>query len=117
MLNPFPDLLIYSTFAPFILRVVLGFVYLDLGILNFKKEGNQKLLGLVEIVGAIMLFFGFYTQVAAILFIIIGGASFYVEYKDATILKRDIVFYLLVLAISISLLLTGAGAYAKDLPL
>ena len=117
MLNPFPDLLIYSTFAPFILRLVLGFVYLDLGILNFKKSGNQKLLGLVEIVGAMMLFLGFYTQIAALLFIIIAGVSFYIEYKDASVLKRDIVFYLLILAIAVSLLLTGAGAYAKDLPL
>jgi uncharacterized membrane protein YphA (DoxX/SURF4 family) len=64
-----------------------------------------------------MLFFGVYTQFAAILFILIGGISFYIEYKDASVLKRDIVFYLLILAISISLLLTGAGAYAKDLPL
>ena len=117
MLNPFPDLLIYSTFAPFILRLVLGFVYLDLGILNFKKSGNIKLLGIVEIIGALMLFFGFYTQLAALLFIIIGGVSFYLEYKDESVMKRDIVFYLLVLAIAVSLLLSGAGAYAKDLPL
>ena len=117
MLNPFPDLLIYSMLAPFILRIVLGLVYLDLGILNWKKSGNMKVLGLVEIIGAAMLFFGIYTQYAAILFILIGGISFYIEYKDASVLKRDIVFYLLVLAISISLLLTGAGAYAKDLPL
>lgn len=117
MLNPFPELLIYSTLAPFILRVVLGFIYLDLGILNFKKSGYTKLLGVVEVAGAIMLFLGMYTQIAALLFVIIGGASLYVEYKDADLLKRDIVFYLLVLAISISLLLSGAGAYAKDIPL
>ncbi|HRH25825.1 MAG TPA: hypothetical protein PLD99_02705 [Parcubacteria group bacterium] len=117
MLNPFPDLLIYSMLAPFILRIVLGLVYLDLGTLNWKKSGNMKILGLVEIIGAAMLFFGIYTQYAAMLFILIGGISFYIEYKDASVLKRDIVFYLLVLAISISLLLTGAGAYAKDLPL
>lgn len=117
MLNPFPELLIYSMLAPFILRVVLGLVYLDLGVLNWKKTGNMKVLGLVEVIGAAMLFFGVYTQYAAILFILIGGISFYIEYKDASILRRDIVFYLLVLAISISLLLTGAGAYAKDLPL
>lgn len=117
MLNPFPELLTYSMLAPFILRLVLGFVYLDLGLLNFKKKGNMKLLGVVEIIGAIMLFLGFYTQIAAILFIIIAGTSFYIEYKDAAVLKRDIVFYLLVLSISISLLLSGAGSYAKDLPL
>ncbi len=117
MLNPFPDLLTYSLFAPFILRVVLGFVYLDIGILNFKKSGNQKLLGIVEIIGAVMLFAGLYTQIAALIFIVITGISFYIEYKDEDVLKRDIVFYLLVLAISISLLFTGAGIYAKDLPL
>jgi uncharacterized membrane protein YphA (DoxX/SURF4 family) len=117
MLNPFPELLVYSTLAPFILRVVLGFIYLDLGILNLKKKGYVAALGIVEIIGAIMLFVGFYTQIAAIIFIIIAGASFYIEYKDASILKRDIVFYLLLLAISISILLTGAGAYAKDIPL
>lgn len=117
MLNPFPELLIYSTLAPFILRVVLGFIYLDLGILNLRKRGYTKLLGIVEIVGALMLFIGFYTQIAAILFIVIAGVSFYIEYKDEAVLKRDIVFYLLVLAIAVSLLLSGAGAYAKDIPL
>ncbi|MEK7194565.1 MAG: hypothetical protein AAB660_02665 [Patescibacteria group bacterium] len=117
MLNPFPELLVYTTFAPFILRLVLGLIYLDLGVLNFKKTGNTKLLGGVEVIGAIMLLMGLYTQIAAILFIIISGVSFYIEYKDATVLKRDIVFYLLILAIAVSLLLTGAGAYAKDLPL
>ncbi len=117
MLNPFPGLLIYSSLAPFILRLVLGFVYLDIGILNLKRERNVKILGLVEIIGAAMLFFGFYTQIAAIFFILVGGISLYLEYKDEALLKRDIVFYLLVLAIAVSLLLSGAGAYAKDLPL
>jgi uncharacterized membrane protein YphA (DoxX/SURF4 family) len=117
MLNPFPDLLTYSILAPFILRTVLALVYLDIGLINFKREGWLKTLGLLEIAGAVMLFVGFYTQIASILFIIITGVSFYIEYKDESVLKRDIVFYLLVLAISVSLLLTGAGAYAKDLPL
>lgn len=118
MLNPFPALLVYSTVAPFLLRLVLGFVYLDLGILNVKKPMQYlKVVGVLEIVGAIMLFLGYYTQIAAIFFIIVAGVSFYIEYKDASILKRDIVFYLLVLTIAISLLLTGAGAYAKDFPL
>lgn len=120
MLNPFPSLLVFSTLAPFLLRLVLGFVYLDLGILNLKsKKGSKYLmaLGAVEIIGALMLFVGFYTQIAALLFVLISGVSFYLEYKDSALMKRDIVFYLLILAISLSLLLTGAGAYAKDLPL
>lgn len=117
MLNPFPELLTYSMMAPFILRIVLALIYLDIGLLNMKKGGNTRLIGIVEVVASILLFVGLYTQIAAIIFIVITGISFYIEYKDASVLKRDIVFYLLVLAISISLLLTGAGSYAKDLPL
>ena len=117
MLNVFPSLLIYSTVGPFVLRLVLGFIYLDLGILNLRKSSYLKLLGLVEIAGALLLFVGLYAQVAALIFIIISASGFYLEYKDDRLLKRDIVFYLLLLAISISLLLTGAGAYAKDIPL
>lgn len=134
MLNPFPELLVYSMLAPFILRVVLGFVFLDLGLLKLKKENSRwvaslealhlhpaktlvMLVGLVEVVGAIMLFFGFYTQIAALTFVILTGIEFYIEWKDASVLKRNIVFYLLLFAISLSLLLSGAGAYAKDIPL
>lgn len=134
MLNPFPDLLVYSTFGPLILRVVLGLIFLDLGVLKLKREKPQwtaslealhlkpakaivTLIGIIEILGAIMLIIGLYTQVAALAFAIITALEFYIEYRDASLLKRNIVFYLLLLAISISLLLTGAGAYAKDIPL
>lgn len=134
MLNPFPDLLNYSTLAPLILRLVVGLIFLDLGILKFRGERTRwiasfkalhlnpadlmvTIFGLIEFVGGALLLLGAWTQIAAIIFIILVGLEFYIEYKDASILKRDIVFYILVLAIAISLLLTGAGAFALDIPL
>ncbi|MBX4198813.1 hypothetical protein KW800_00860 [Candidatus Parcubacteria bacterium] len=119
MLNPFPELLSYSTLAPFILRVVLGLVFLDLGILKIKRKHLSwpALLGAIEVIGAIMLFVGFYTQIAALAIVITTATELYIEWKDSQVLKGDFVFYLLLLAISLSLLLTGAGAFARDIPL
>jgi len=134
MLNPFPDFLTYSLLAPFILRVVAGFIFINLGVLLFKGEKARwltslsvlrvpnpklavKILGAVEIVGGIMFVLGFYTQVAALFLALLTFAESYVEYKDPDILKRNFVFYTMLLAIIISLLFSGAGAFAIDLPL
>ena len=134
MLNPFPDLLTYSLLAPFIIRVVAGLVFVNLGALDFKNEKNSwrislntlrvpnpslavKILGAIEIAGGVMLLFGFYTQVAALILGLLTLAEIYVEYRDPAILKRNFVFYLLILSILLSLLLSGAGAFAIDLPL
>lgn len=134
MLNPFPDLLTYSLLAPIFLRLVVGFVFINLGFLAFKNEKRSwqislntlripkpsiavKILGALEIIGGAMLILGFYTQIAALILGILTFAETYVEYKDPSILKRNFVFYLLVLSILLSLLFSGAGAFAIDLPL
>lgn len=134
MLNPFPELMVYSLMGPFILRVVLGIIFIDLGILKFKGEKKRwissfeavglrpadalvSLYGLLQVVGGVMILVGFYTQVAALAFVILTGIEVYFEWKDEALLKRNIVFYILLFTISLSLLLTGAGAFAIDLPL
>jgi putative oxidoreductase len=136
MLNTFPSLLTYSLWAPFILRVVLGIILIDLGILKFKGEKARwiatfqglrlkpaeplvSIVGVVEIVGGIMLIVGLYTQIAALLFILMFAIEFYLEWTESTLLKRDLVFYVLCLAISLSLLLSGAGTHVAsfDIPL
>lgn len=134
MLNPFPELLIYSRLAPFILRLVLGLIFVDLGIAALKGEKPRwlnsfralkipneelavKIFAGIELATGIMLLFGFYTQIAAIILVVITFAESYIEYKEPVLLKRNFVFYLLLLAISLSLLFSGAGAFAIDLPL
>ncbi len=134
MLNPFPELLTYSMIAPFLLRVVAGIIFINLGKLALQGERSRwlislstikfprpevgvKILGILEILGGIMLLAGFYTQIAALVLAVLTFAEAFVEYKDPAILKRTLVFYILLLAISLSLLLSGAGAFAIDIPL
>lgn len=134
MLNMFPELLTYSQFAPFILRVVLGFVLFNLGYMKLRSErprweiffealgwkpkgGFVTGFGLLEMVGGLALIVGFYTQLAALIFVVIFFIELYIEQKEAMLLKRDLVFYLLLFSIALSLLFTGAGFFAFDLPL
>jgi putative oxidoreductase len=134
MLNPLPELLSFTQLGPFILRLVIGLVFLDLGLLKFRSEKARwiesfkrlhlnpagllvPLYALIEIAGGILLMLGAWTQIAALAFVILVGLEFYVEYKDSSVLKRDFTFYLLVLAIAASLLFTGAGSYSFDIPL
>ena len=134
MLNPFPELLNYSLLAPFVLRVVLGLIFLDVGALKFRSEKARwiasfntlglrpadffvPLYGLLQIVGGLMLLLGLWTQVAALGFALFTFAELYVEWEAGDVLKRDLTFYLLVFVISLSLLITGAGAFAFDIPL
>lgn len=135
MLNPFPSLLTYGLLAPFLLRVTLGIILANLGYLKLTKEkgswalvfkaiglGKQKefgtiAIGIIEIVGGLMLVAGFYTQIAALVFVILTGTEMYLEYEDAGLIQRNIVFYVLLFVIALSLMVTGAGFLAFDLPL
>jgi uncharacterized membrane protein YphA (DoxX/SURF4 family) len=120
--------------APFFLRVVAGFIFIDLGLLSWRKERERwvislkairipkpevavRVIGIVEVLAGAMLLAGFYTQIAALILAILTLAEAYIEYKDPAILKRNLVFYILLFAITLSLLFSGAGAYAFDLPL
>lgn len=134
MLNPFPELLTYALLAPFILRVVAGLIFIDLGVLLFKAEKTQwvaslsavkipnpkstvKIFGGIEILGGISLILGFYTQIGALVLALFTFIELYIEYKDPAILKRNLVFYIMLFSITLSLLLSGAGSLAIDLPL
>lgn len=134
MLNPFPELLTYSLLAPLLLRLVVGFIFVDLGLLKLRGEKSRwiavfetlhlkpadffvPLYAALQIIGGILLIIGLWTQVAALMFVIFTGTELYIEWKAKEVLKRDLVFYLLLFIISLSLLFTGAGAFAFDIPL
>lgn len=134
MLNPFPSLLMYSLWAPFLLRIVLGLIFIDLGRLALGKEKPRwiasfealhipsprnaaTLLGLIEIVGGLMLVVGLYTQIAALAFVVLTALELYAEWQNTDLLKRNLTFYLLLFVIALSLLITGAGMFAFDIPL
>ena len=134
MLNVFPEFLTYGLFAPFILRVTIGLILINLGRLTLRGERKQweavaRLLhlipekffvfsyGILQIAGGLLLIVGLWTQVIAAVFSAIFLAEFAMELREEAILKRSLVFYLLLMAISVSLFFSGAGFFAFDLPL
>ena len=134
ILNTFPDLLMFSQFSPLILRVVLGLITINLGYLKLANEKKAwetlfetininpakifvKVLATIEILGGLMFISGAFTQLTAIIFSVLFFCEAVLEYRESDLEKRNLTFYILMFAISLSLVFLGAGAYALDLPL
>ena len=132
ILNTFPSLLTFSMLSPFILRVVLGFIVINLGSLKLggEKDSWQKLfetinihpaetlvkfLAFIEIIGGFVLLAGAYTQLTAMIFATLFFCEAVLEYRESDLENRDLTFYILVFSISLSLIFLGAGAFAFDL--
>ncbi len=135
MLNPFP-IQYLALFAYFILRVFVGLTLLYLGnkhwenrhelfkisiptlpfAESFVQVGTYTLIATEVIIG-LMFVAGFFTQIAALVLIImsIKMLVFSKYLKHPSIPSR--LSYTLFLAIGISLFITGAGVLAFDLPI
>lgn len=132
MLNTFPGLLTYGFFAPTLLRVVVGLIFFYIAWHTYARrveiaEVSLPVVGraawavwfavIVELLIGLALLVGYYTQIAAIV-----GALAALKFL---LLKRQIGGYaplskiasFLLLAICLSLMVSGAGALAMDLPL
>lgn len=133
MLNPFPTLLDFSLLAPLLIRVVAGFIFIDLGFFKLTRERERwhglyktflklgqpflAVVAFIELIGGALLIVGMFTQVAALALSIITFSNLYLEWKEPAFVRRDFVFYLMLLTMTASLLVTGAGIFAFDLPL
>ncbi len=118
----FPSLLTYSQFGPFLIRLVLGITLAYFGYEKIRNNGtssgsNTKLYGAVEIFISIFLVIGLYTQLAALLNAVILVIKLGFKARDKKFLSDGINYYILLLIMAISLLFTGAGFFAFDLPL
>lgn len=112
----FPELFNFSFVAPFILRIALGVPLIKHGfgkIINREKT-PQRILGGIVFLSGIFLVAGIFTQAAAIAvsLIIIASSIIMKEQHPRSWTER-----LVKLAIAISLILTGPGIFAFDLPL
>jgi len=134
IVNPFPDLLFYSFYAPTILRLLLGVVFLDFGFSKlskdkavkaefFEKIGFRpgtlyaKIFAGIEILAGTSLVLGLYTQIGAIIAGLILAGTVAIKHKHPDYLPGNARYYFALFIIAVSLLLTGAGAQAIDLPL
>ncbi len=132
MLTPFPDFLMFGFFSPTLLRCAAAAIFIYLAYYHFKhKEAiariDMPIVGggmwvawvavIIEMAVSASLFFGYYVQYAAVLGLL-GAVKQFVwrnAYPTFFILPRTT--SALLIAILLSLLVTGAGALAFDLPL
>jgi uncharacterized membrane protein YphA (DoxX/SURF4 family) len=133
MLNTFPQLLTYGFFAPTVLRILVAFSFFYIAGAQFsrRKEISElkiQIIGhvdqtmvlissLVIFLVGVALFLGWHTQIAAILGILVclKHAVYAKKYPRLIPLCRMEYIYLIV--IMLTLLVSGAGALAMDLPL
>lgn len=120
MLNTFPNLLTYGLFAPLLLRLALGIflVFTSYKSLRGQISNVSRGSNIVLIVAGIFIVLGLFTQVMALIALLINTATFVYKWKVVKSLsEKDIMLYVFVIVISFSLMLSGAGFYAIDLPL
>ncbi len=118
MLSIFPDLLNWSIIAPFILRLALGITLIHFAWVYIKSSDKSvKTLGLIEGVLGLLILIGLFTQLATLIVSIILIGLIFGKIKEKAFLTNGINYYLLLLAMAISLIFLGAGYPAFDLPL
>ena len=123
MLSLFPYFLSYQQLSPLIIRVTLGVVFLYWAYTEFKKacsskvSNKEKVCAIVEAFSGAFLIIGLWTQAAALVAIIGLVIEIAGKIRKRAFLTDGVNYYILLLVMAISLIFTGAGALAFDLPL
>ncbi len=113
MLSVFPEILFLSPVAPFLIRLALAALFAHAAWNHVQRtEAASRVLSLFEVAAGVALAVGAWTQPAALLGAII--AIVYLFQPAPTYQKSTV---LLALVMCLSLIFTGAGAFAFDLPL
>lgn len=115
MLSIFPSLLSFGLISPFLLRVAAGLFILVSAKLRFKRA--YKWASLVHAATGILLVIGMYTQVAALVGLLVVAFEWKVCSDEKPLEPAAICFNVLLMIALVSLLFTGAGFFAFDLPL
>lgn len=136
MLNPIPSLLSpfqSSFFIPLLLRIVVAlyFIYMaqflirycdrfqntSFVLIGMPKKWMVYLSAIVTLMVAFLLFIGLRTQWAAIAACVIALKHAVFLRKYESLKPLSVATYILLVVIAATLLISGAGAYAFDLPL
>ncbi len=132
MLNPFP-IQFLALLGYFILRVITGFIFLVLGYRHFKQRvtlypilkvklfpfGKLVTASLIitELIVGILFILGLYTQIAALVVIVMSVKMILLRKYFSHPALPSRLTYLLLFGIGFCLFITGAGAFAFDLPI
>lgn len=116
-LNTFPMLLDYGRLSPLILRLVIGIFIFYLG---KERQNKGSFLSYAYYICGIFLVAGYYTQLASIIGIILLKFDFYVDYwrdrKTRPVPKYFYFLYAIAGLVLVSLIISGAGFWAQDMP-
>ena len=114
-LMTFPWLLNFGFFAPTLLRLSAAAFIFYIGWQRYKKPFSWTTV--FYMLAAASLLLGLYSQIGAILGILVVKFDFWMNRKISKQTPEQILLYALAEIILISLLLTGPGFWAFDLPL
>ena len=120
MLSLFPYLLSFQMLSPFILRLVLGVIFIFWAYKKFNKvtkDSKDKTFVVLDIIIGLLLIIGLYTQLAALIALVLLGIHIILKIRHKAFLTDGVNYYLVLFIISLSLLFTGPGAFALDYPL
>lgn len=132
MLNVFP-IQFLAPLAYTLLRICVGAILLRLGFIHIKNRSALHnafsfpylghgsafafIFGVGEILIGSMFILGFFTQIAGIFCLIMSIKILIMRSRLSHPLIPQPLFYILLSVVSISLIITGAGIFAFDLPI
>lgn len=119
-LSLFPSLLSWSELSPLLIRLVLAAVFIHWsyrGLKNPSATAKTKGIALIEGIAGILLVIGLWTQAAALVAIVDLVIRLVERIQKKAFLTDGVNYYLILLVLALSLLVTGAGWYGFDLRL
>lgn len=116
-LSTFPFLLTFVLISPLLLRLSVGILRLLSGIEKIKKEKVGKIFSIIQIFSSIFIIIGLYSQINALIALAIIGVDFFKERKQGNLSRERNALTVLMSIILISILFSGPGFFAFDLPL
>lgn len=118
MLTLFPSLLTWELLSPLLIRLVLGAVFIHWAYKTLRNSGSdvkQKSIAAIEGLVGILLVIGLYAQGAALVAAIDLLVRLVERITKKSFLNDGVNYYLILLVLAVSILVTGAGWYGFDL--
>jgi uncharacterized membrane protein YphA (DoxX/SURF4 family) len=119
MTSLFPELLTYSLIAPLLLRLTIAMVFIFWAYRMARMVGRTQkdvLMSVVYGISGLLFLVGIFTQFASLVAVVVLGVHIIKKIMSRAFLTDGVNYYLILLAIAISLLFTGPGFFAFDLP-
>ncbi len=118
ILSTFPSLLTFGLLAPMLLRLTVGCILLRFGrTLWLRLKLPYRYSVFLYYIFGVFLIIGLYTQIVALGSIALVAWDYYIDRELGKHTTEEKMCYIMIVMILISLLFTGPGFFAIDLPL